>query len=103
MRFFAGLRPITARGALRETLAGVNLAAINIPQVLGYARIAGMPVVTGLYTVLLPLLAFAAFGSSRHLVSPRIRQRPPFSQAPYRIWRLQAVRPMWVSSVRSRY
>jgi MFS superfamily sulfate permease-like transporter len=68
MRFFAGLRPITARGALRETLAGVNLAAINIPQVLGYARIAGMPVVTGLYTVLLPLLAFAAFGSSRHLV-----------------------------------
>jgi MFS superfamily sulfate permease-like transporter len=41
---------------------------MNIPQVLGYARIAGMPVVTGLYTVLLPILAFAVFGSSRHLV-----------------------------------
>ncbi|HLB99267.1 MAG TPA: SulP family inorganic anion transporter, partial [Acetobacteraceae bacterium] len=41
---------------------------MNIPQVLGYARIAGMPVVTGLYTVLLPLAAFAVFGSSRHLV-----------------------------------
>jgi sulfate permease, SulP family len=41
---------------------------MNIPQVLGYTRIAGTPVVTGLYTVLLPLLAFAAFGSSRHLV-----------------------------------
>ena len=41
---------------------------MNIPQVLGYARIAGMPVVTGLYTVLLPLVAFAVFGSSRHLV-----------------------------------
>jgi sulfate permease, SulP family len=27
-----------------------------------------MPVVTGLYTVLLPILAFAVFGSSRHLV-----------------------------------
>jgi sulfate permease, SulP family len=41
---------------------------MNIPQVLGYTRIAGMPIVTGLYTLLLPLLAFAAFGSSRYLV-----------------------------------
>ena len=41
---------------------------MNIPQVLGYTRIAGTPVVTGLYTVLLPLIAFAVFGSSRHLV-----------------------------------
>jgi sulfate permease, SulP family len=36
--------------------------------VLGYTRIAATPVVTGLYTVLLPLVAFAVFGSSRHLV-----------------------------------
>jgi MFS superfamily sulfate permease-like transporter len=41
---------------------------MNIPQVLGYAKIAGTPVVTGLYTLLLPLLAFAALGSSRYLV-----------------------------------
>ena len=53
---------------LRDAFAGVTLASMNIPQVLGYARIAGMPVVTGLYTVLLPVLAFAVFGSSRHLV-----------------------------------
>jgi len=49
-------------------LAGVVLAAMDIPQVLGYTKIAGMPVVTGLYTLLLPLVAFAAFGSSRYLV-----------------------------------
>ena len=67
-RFFAGLRPLTRGGVLRDVFAGVNLASINIPQVLGYARIAGTPLVTGLYTVLLPLLAFALFGSSRHLV-----------------------------------
>jgi high affinity sulfate transporter 1 len=67
-RLFAGLRPLTRAGALRDVFAGVNLASINIPQVLGYARIAGTPLVTGLYTVLLPLLAFALFGSSRHLV-----------------------------------
>ena len=53
---------------MRDVLAGVVLAAMNIPQALGYTRIAGMPVITGLYTLLLPLLAFAAFGSSRYLV-----------------------------------
>jgi len=41
---------------------------MNVPQVLGYTRIAETPVVTGLYTVLLPLVGFALFGSSRHLV-----------------------------------
>jgi MFS superfamily sulfate permease-like transporter len=41
---------------------------MNIPQAMGYAKIAGMPVITGLYTLLLPLVAFAAFGSSRYLV-----------------------------------
>ena len=41
---------------------------MNIPQALGYTRIAGTPVVTGFYTLLLPLVAFAAFGSSRYLV-----------------------------------
>jgi SulP family sulfate permease len=53
---------------VRDALAGITLASMNIPQVLGYTRIAQTPVVTGLYTVLLPLVAFATFGSSRHLV-----------------------------------
>ena len=65
---FQGLRPLGARRSARDFLAGVTLASMSIPEVLGYARIAGMPVVTGLYTVLLPLVAFAVFGSSRHLV-----------------------------------
>ncbi|MCP5420054.1 MAG: SulP family inorganic anion transporter [Gammaproteobacteria bacterium] len=65
---FGGLRPQGVSGAFRDILAGVTLASMNIPQVLGYARIAGTPVVTGLYTVFLPLIAFAIFGSSRHLV-----------------------------------
>ncbi len=53
---------------MRDALAGATLASLSIPEVLGYTRIAGTPVITGLYTVLLPLVAFAAFGSSRHLV-----------------------------------
>ena len=68
LRLFGGLLPIRPREALRDAFAGVTLASMNIPQVLGYTRIAGTPVVTGLYTVLLPLIAFAVFGSSRHLV-----------------------------------
>ena len=35
---------------------------------MGYATIAGMPVITGLYTIVLPLALYALFGSSRHLV-----------------------------------
>jgi MFS superfamily sulfate permease-like transporter len=62
------MRPIERAGAVRDVLAGVVLAAMDIPQVLGYAKIAGMPVVTGLYSLMLPLVAFAAFGSSRYLV-----------------------------------
>jgi high affinity sulfate transporter 1 len=65
---FGGLRPFKPRETLKDGLAGLTLASMNIPQVLGYTRIAGAPVVTGLYTVLLPLVAFAIFGSSRHLV-----------------------------------
>jgi sulfate permease, SulP family len=65
---FAGARPAGRQTALHDAVAGATIASINIPQVLGYTRIAGMPVVSGLYTVLLPPLGFAALGSSRHLV-----------------------------------
>ncbi len=65
---FQGIRPLSRAGAFRDALAGVQLAAMNIPQAMGYTKIAGTPVVTGFYTLLLPLLAFAAFGSSRYLV-----------------------------------
>jgi len=68
VNLFRGLRPLHRAGALRDALAGVAMAAMDIPQVLGYSKIAGMPVVTGLYSLLLPLVAFAAFGSSRYLV-----------------------------------
>ena len=35
---------------------------------MGYTQIAGTPVITGLYTILIPAIAFALLGSSRHLV-----------------------------------
>ena len=51
-----------------DMIAGVTLAAVSIPECMGYTKIAGTPVVTGLYTILLPIAAFALLGSSRHLV-----------------------------------
>ena len=68
VKLLQSIRPLRRATALRDALAGFTLAAMNIPQALGYTRIAGMPVVTGLYTLLLPLIGFAAFGSSRYLV-----------------------------------
>lgn len=68
LSLFGGIRPLSRKGAVGDVAAGVTLASMNIPQVMGYTRISGTAVVTGLYTVLLPLLAFTIFGSSRHLV-----------------------------------
>jgi high affinity sulfate transporter 1 len=68
LKLLQGILPLSRLGSWRDALAGISLAAMDIPQLLGYARIAGMPAVAGLYTALLPLLAFALFGASRHLV-----------------------------------
>jgi sulfate permease, SulP family len=69
LRLFAAAWPGSRAAALRDMVAGASLASMNIPQALGYTRIAETPLATGLYTLLLPLIAFAAFGSSRHLVA----------------------------------
>lgn len=67
-RLLRGVLPVSRSRLLPEVLAGLTLAALSVPEVLGYARIAGMPVVTGLYTMLVPLAVFALLGFSRHLV-----------------------------------
>jgi MFS superfamily sulfate permease-like transporter len=42
---FQRLRPITRKGVVRDTVAGFQLAAVNIPQALGYTKIAGTPLI----------------------------------------------------------
>ena len=63
-----GLLPIKGSQVPAEIIAGITLAALAIPEVMGYTKIAGTPVITGLYTMLIPTMLFAIFGSSRHLV-----------------------------------
>jgi len=63
-----GLLPIKGSQVPVEIVAGLTLAALAIPEVMGYTKISGTPVITGLYTMLIPMLLFAFLGSSRHLV-----------------------------------
>lgn len=65
---FQGLLPINASQVPTEIIAGITLAALAIPEVMGYTKISGTPVITGLYTILIPMALYAIFGSSRHLV-----------------------------------
>jgi len=51
-----------------DLLAGLVVAALAMPQSLGYAAIAGVPVLVGLYSIPLALIAYALFGSSPRLV-----------------------------------
>ncbi len=51
-----------------DLVAGVVLAAILVPQGMAYAELAGLPPVTGLYTTIACLVAYAAFGPSKVLV-----------------------------------
>jgi len=52
----------------RDVVAGVTLAAVAIPECMGYTSIAQTPIATGLYTVIFPTIVFALLGSSKLLV-----------------------------------
>jgi high affinity sulfate transporter 1 len=52
----------------KDVVAGLVLSALLVPQGMAYADLAGLPAVTGLYTSILCLLAYAVFGPSRVLV-----------------------------------
>jgi high affinity sulfate transporter 1 len=52
----------------RDVVAGLVLASLLVPQGMAYAELAGLPPITGLYTSILCLLAYAVFGPSRILV-----------------------------------
>jgi MFS superfamily sulfate permease-like transporter len=52
---FEGITPLDRARTPADALAGVTLAALTIPETMGYTKVAGTPVITGLYTILLPL------------------------------------------------
>lgn len=66
---FAGLRSFHRAHLPREVINGITLAALTIPLNIGYAEVAGLPPTAGLYAAILPVIVFALFSSSRHLVA----------------------------------
>jgi MFS superfamily sulfate permease-like transporter len=53
---------------VRDLVAGATLAAVAMPECMGYTSIAQTPIVTGLYTIIFPTILFVVLGSSRLLV-----------------------------------
>lgn len=63
--WFPTLRGYQRRWLKGDLVAGVGAGAVVIPQAMAYATIAGMPVETGLYTCMVPMLVYAALGGAR--------------------------------------
>ena len=60
--------PAYDRSWLRfDVIAGLTLWGLVVPEGMAYAGIAGMPPQAGLYTLVVSLLVYALFGTSRHL------------------------------------
>jgi MFS superfamily sulfate permease-like transporter len=57
-QMFQGIFPIQRSRVPGDVIAGITLAALNIPQAMGCTEIAGTPVITGLYAILLPMPDF---------------------------------------------
>lgn len=52
----------------RDLVAGIVLSTLLVPQGMAYAELAGLPPITGLYTTVVCLVAYALFGPSPYLV-----------------------------------
>lgn len=61
------LRTYRRSDATADLKAGATVAVLLIPQAMAYAALAGVPPITGLYTAVVSLVVYAAFGSSRYI------------------------------------
>ena len=64
----AVLRTYRRAWLANDLVAGLVLTTLLVPQGMAYAELAGLPPITGLYTTVMALLAYAVFGPSRVLV-----------------------------------
>lgn len=66
---FGSLRGYRPEWFSKDLIAGMTVWAVLVPEALAYATIAGVSPVIGLYAAPPALILYAAFGSSRHLVT----------------------------------
>ena len=68
IKVFPTLRKYKKEFLWKDIFSGIIIAAVSIPISMGYAQIAGLPAVYGLYGSVLPILFFALFSTSRQFI-----------------------------------
>ncbi len=63
------LRSYSSRVLALDAMAGLTVAAVAVPQAMGYAQIAGIPPQYGLYTAIVMTTVGALFDSSKQLIN----------------------------------
>ena len=62
------LKNISFKTAKNDIIAGIIVALVSIPISMGYAQIAGLPAVYGLYGSVFPILVFGLFSTSPQFI-----------------------------------
>lgn len=63
---FSWLRTYKREDFMSDVISGCTVAVMHIPQGMGYALLANLPPVTGIYMAFFPVLLYVIFGTSRH-------------------------------------
>ena len=62
------LKNYDRKNLIKDIIAGIIIMAVSIPISMGYAQIAGLPAVYGIYGSVFPILAFALFSTSPQFI-----------------------------------
>lgn len=62
------MRKYNRKNLMRDVIAGMIIMAVSIPISMGYAQIAGLPAVYGLYGSVFPIILFAVFSTSPQFI-----------------------------------
>ena len=68
VQFAKTLRQYNKENLAKDMVAGLIIMAVSIPISMGYAQIAGLPAVYGLYGSVFPILIFALFSTSQQFI-----------------------------------
>jgi SulP family sulfate permease len=66
---FDSLRTYSLRSLALDTMAGLTVATVAVPQAMAYAQVAGLPPELGLYTAIVMTAVGALFDSSKQLIN----------------------------------
>ena len=68
IKFAQTIRNYDRKNLGKDLVAGLIIMAVSIPISMGYAQIAGLPAVCGLYGSVFPILLFALFSTSPQFI-----------------------------------